>query len=183
MRKEYTTAAIQMLKDEVARRFPAYVPWKPGLPHVVKGLGQAFFRRPTRSGGCVFIGFAPHRSSDGAFFLELGWSALDRLPDVMMGPTTSATPSRAELDELEGVVRLVDHPSGEELWSTGVLERALATGESGMMAQLQRVASPLSPTCAEAEMRPTVERALNAFERWRAGYLDEAALRLESRVP
>jgi hypothetical protein len=182
MRKEYRTAAIRILGNELARRFPAYAPWKPVLPPVAMGRGQAFFRRPTRSGGCVFIGFTPHVSSDDAFFVGLGWSALDCLPDVMMWPTASATPGRAELDEPEGVVRLLDHPSGEEMWSAGGLEHALAAGESGMTAHLQRMTSPVSPAEAEAHMRPAVQRAIGALERWGAGYLDEAALRLESRL-
>ena len=181
MRKEYKAAAIRILGDELARRFPAFAPWKPDLPPVAKGRGQAFFRRPTRSGGCVFIGFTPHVSSDDAFFLELGWSAFDRLPDVMMWPTASMSADRSELDEPEGVVRLQD-PSGDEMWSAGGLELALAAGESGMLARLQRMSLPIATADAEAEMRPVVQRALNAFERWGAGYLDEAALRLASRI-
>jgi hypothetical protein len=178
MRKEYRKAAIRLFTEGLARRLPAYKLWKPTLPLVAQGDGKAFFRRPVDTGGCVFIVLAPNIKQDDAFFVELGWSAHDRVPDVTAWPTAFATPERTELSQPGGVVRLGDL-TGREMWTTGAIEQAMdADDEGAMLAYLQRQIQPLSASQAEAAMRPLVEDALAALERWGTSYLDAAAERL-----
>ncbi len=232
MRKEYRKAATRLFAEGLARRLPAYQPWKPALPLIARGGGKAFFRRPAGPAGCVFIVLAPNTKQDDAFFVELGWSAYDRVPEVTVWPTDFATPERTELlvaaaahhrptcgaplellvaaashdrptcaaplellvaaashdrptcaaplqlSQPEGVARLGDL-SGKEMWSTGALEQAMAAADEGaMLAYLQEQLRPLSASEAEAAMRPLVEDALYALERWGCRYLDAAAERL-----
>jgi len=176
MRKEYRLAAVRLFTEALPRRLPGYSPWKPALPVIVRGHGMAFFRREVAPGACVFIVIAPSLKQDDAFFVEVGWSARDRVPDLQAWPSAFATSERRELDQPEGVVRLGDLDGSLGMWSTGSLERAMADGDqAAFLAFIERQTRPLSAAAAEAEMRPVVEAALAALERTGVGYLDDAA--------
>lgn len=176
VRKEYRNAVQRLFAVGLQRRFPAYATWKPLLPPIVKGDGKAFFRRAVGSRACVFIVLAPHCKQDDAFFVELGWSAHDRVPDVHVWPSAFATPERRELEQPEGVIRLGDLDGSGGMWSTGALERAMAAGDqAALLAHLEHQIRPLSPAEAEAEMQPLVEAALEAVERVGVAFLDAAA--------
>lgn len=176
MRQEYGKALRTLFAEGIARRFGAWQPQPAGKPWYWPGERLYVCRRDDLWWVVVL---EPDCKDHDAFSLSVGWSRLNRVPQLSMRPSMEAPLSLQAMLRDEYLCplpllipqrpRLHGHPAP---W---LIDPRSASRDplDALAAFIDRQRSRPSAEEARAILAPLVEDALDALQRWGIPYLEE----------
>jgi len=174
MRQEYGKALRTLFAEGMARRFPAWQPLPGGKPWYWPGERLYACRQADLWWIAVL---EPDLKDHDAFSLSVGWSRLNRAPQLSMRPSREAPRSlqaRMRDEYLCPLPLLIgQRPTLHGHPLPWLLDPRTASRDPRQLlaAFIERQATRPAAEQARAQLAPLVEEALDALEHWGIPYL------------
>ena len=173
MRKEYGKALRTLFAQEMLTRLPQFAETKVKSLYLFPGE-RAFCWSPRKPIYCWII-LQPNLKGYESFTVEIGWSRLDRFPELGMRPSFHApSDDRCEFAEPEYMCRLGNDRLGNDYWWEVEPFRCGIT-EAEYLAILQEQLKQIPADEAHAKVEPHVLNAFNRLEHSGVPYLEQFA--------
>lgn len=174
MSKTFNTAVRNQFAAGMVRSLPQYLSAKVPTEHAWPGE-RAFVWTPHEGIKCWICLITSHKGYN-EFFVEVGWSALGRYPELNSRPTFAGMePAERVLEHAELMCGLSSLGASPGAWVYRPKEISEAPQAEQFMLEVKAALAALNTQEAEAAAKPLVEDAIAAIVRFAVPFLERNA--------
>lgn len=167
MRKEFAKALRDQFAKKIEAEFTDFEPYPEKSMYLFPG--ERAYYRAVDDQLWLFIVCSPDSKGHERFTIELGWSTLERFPEIGMRPNCAASSSREEFVKPEAMLRLDGLGQIPEWWA---IEETADPFELSNL-RLEKMARKVSAAEARGLVTPRLQEAFEALKSYGIPYLDE----------